>query len=252
MELLLGYIVKAFIFPPGLLLVFLVFGLLLQRKNVAMGKSVLWSCVVVGYLLSTAVISETLIDHLQIYPPLDSTNLESSGAGAIVILSAGRYRNAREYGGDTVDKNSLIRCRYGAYLHRKTGLPILVSGGHVLDKEGKSLAQVMADVLMQDYRVDTVWLEDKSRTTRENASYSTRLLEQKEIDHALLVTQAWHMPRAVSVFESAGLKVTPAPTAFIGRNQPGLIDFLPSSRGIDLSSKALHEMIGSIWYRIRY
>ncbi len=206
------------------------------------------------YLFSTPLISRHLIAQVETHPALDKNEIGKHGAGAIVILSSDREKDAKEYGGDTVGKNTLLRCRYGAFLARKTGLPILVSGGFVLEKDGASLAQVMADLLRDDFQVEEVWLEDRSTTTRENALYSTKILTEKNIDTAYLVTQAGHMPRSVDAFEKTGLKVIPAPTAFVSREGDALQfrDLLPSAGAMNASRLALHEIVGAIWYRIRY
>jgi len=227
-------------------------GVLLLNKSPLMGKAALWFGLIIFYLFSTPLISSHLINQLETYPALGEYEIGKSGVGAIVILSSGRDRDAREYGGDTVDKHTLLRCRYGAFLQRKTGLPILVSGGRVLDKEGKSLAQVMAEVLREDFQAREVWLEDKSRTTGENALFSEKILAQKNIDAVYLVTQAWHMPRSVVAFEKTGLKVIPAPTAFEGGSPFKFMDMLPNANAINTSYFALHELIGAFWYKIRY
>jgi len=209
---------------------------------------------VVFYLISTPLVSSHLIALVETQPALKINDIGKHGAGAIVILSAERETDAREYGGDTVGKNTLLRCRYGAFLARKTGLPILVSGGFALDKDGVSLAQVMAELLRDDFQAGEVWLEDRSRTTRENALFSTKILSEKNIDTAYLVTQAVHMPRSVDAFEKAGLHVIPAPTAFEGGEGRSFqfISLLPGTKSMDTSRRALHEIVGAIWYKIRY
>jgi uncharacterized SAM-binding protein YcdF (DUF218 family) len=60
------------------------------------------------------------------------------------------------------------------------------------------------------------------------------------------------MPRSVAAFEKTGLKVIPAPTAFEGGNSFRFMDVLPGAGAINTSYSALHEMIGAIWYKIRY
>ncbi len=252
MEQFITSIIESLIFPPGLILFLLVAGMLLLNKKPVLGKSALWFGLILLYLLSTPLISRHLINQLEIYPALDSNKIGDSGAGVIVILASKRNKNAKEYGGDTVGKDTLIRCRYGAFLQRRTGLPILVSGGSALDKVGKSLAQVMAELLKEDFKAGEVWLEDKSKTTGENALFSQKLLEQKNVDTVYLVTQAWHMPRAIVAFEKTGLKVIPAPTAFEGEKSFKTMDLLPSANAINVTRLALHEMVGAIWYRVRY
>ena len=252
MEQIVTGVIKSMILPPGLILLMIAVGVLLLNKSPVLAKVAVWFGLIILYLFSTPLISGLLINQLETYPALDEYKIGNSDASAIVILSSGRDRNAKEYGGDTVDKYTLLRCRYGAFLQRKTGLPILVSGGWVLDKEGKSLAQVMAEVLREDFRAGKVWLEDKSRTTGENALFTEKILTQKNIDTVYLVTQAWHMPRSIAAFEKTGLKVIPAPTAFEGGNPFEFMDVLPRANAINTSYFALHEMIGALWYKIRY
>ena len=251
-ELFISKIIKSLVFPPGGFLLVILIGLLLLRRKPQLGKSLLWLGLVSGYLLSTPLVSGLMQQQLQSYPALAEAEISQSAAQAIVVLSAGRYRNAPEYGGDTVGNTSLARVRYGAYLQRMTGLPIVVSGGRVFDLEGKSLAQVMAESLQQDFQIDNVWLEDQSRNTAENAQLSKRLLQQKGIDTVLLVTDAMHMPRSVAVFEQAGLRVIPAPTRFTLLDDDWLLLLLPNASAIGGSYYALHELVGRAWYAIRY
>jgi uncharacterized SAM-binding protein YcdF (DUF218 family) len=252
MELLAASIIKSIILPPGLFFMLLAIGMLFLYKHPSSGKTVLWLGILISYLLSTPFVANRLAELVETYPALDMNELATYDAGAIVILSGARERNAIEFGGDSVSRNTLLRCRYGAFLHHKTGLPILVSGGRVLDKEGKSLAQTMAEVLVNEFHTGAVWLEDKSRTTWENALFSSQFLEQRNIDSAYLVTQALHMPRSVTAFENAGLKVIPAPTAFVSGKASATLAFMPASHAIHTSHMALHEILGALWYRVRY
>ena len=252
MELYLSNIFKTLILPPGAFLILLFFGLMLLKHNPIVAKILLWSSLISGYLLSTPLVSSLLQEQLQIYPALKEAQIKQSHAQAIVILSAGLYRNAPEYGSDTVDNNTLLRVRYGAYLHRITALPVVVSGGYVNNKDGESLAQVMADSLKNDFGINGVWLEDKSHTTAENAIFTKKLLSKKDIDIIFLVTHATDMPRAKSIFEQVGLKVIPAPTHFIMLEDNSLFSILPSATAIEGSYHALYEMVGYVWYAIRY
>lgn len=252
MELLITNIIKSLIFPPGIFLLLLAAGILILNRSPVIGKSVLWIGIIFFYLVSTPIISSLLINQLETYPALDVEKLEHHAAGAIVVLSSERAKDAKEYGGDTVGLNTLLRTRYGAFLQRKTGLPILVSGGFVLDNVGKSAAQTMAETLKQDFHAGEVWLEEASRTTGENAFFSQKLLAHKQIDTVFLVTQAWHMPRSVAVFENTGLKVIPAPTGFKGGNPIDFSGLLASANAINTSRFALYEMVGFLWYKFRY
>ena len=150
-----------------------------------------------------------------------------------------------------VDALTLERLRQGARLHRKTGLPILVSGGVLRDGQ-PSMASIMAKSLIEDFGIASAWQETTSRTTRENALHSAQQLMQRSIHSAYLVTHAWHMPRARTVFERAGLSVRASATGFTLPPAPEHpSNYLPSVNGLQGSRYALHEWIGSVWYWLK-
>ena len=96
------------------------------------------------------------------------------------------------------------------------------------------------------------WSEDASRTTWENAVYTARLLRPAGIGTVVLVSQAWHLPRALWAFERAGFAALPwpAPRTLWGPRQ--VDDFLPSIGGLRDATYALHELIGGAYYRLRH
>jgi len=172
---------------------------------------------------------------------------------AIVVLGNGRYTEAPEYElEDTVSAQELERLRYAASLQRKTGLPILVSGG-APGGEDTAEAEHMRAVLSEEFHANVKWVERESRTTAENARYSQTLLATAKVRHIYLVTHAWHMRRAAGAFESVGIKVTPAPTGFytLSREARMFGAYLPSAQGMYYTSLALHERLGLLGHSFR-
>ena len=106
--------------------------------------------------------------------------------------------------------------------------------------------------LERDFAVPVTWADDQSRTTYENALYTAQLLSPDHITKIVIVTHAWHMPRALWAFERVGLKPLPwpAPRTFVRLHR--IDDFLPSIAALHDTSFALHEMIGGVYYRLRY
>jgi uncharacterized SAM-binding protein YcdF (DUF218 family) len=94
-------------------------------------------------------------------------------------------------------------------------------------------------------------LEDRSRTTRENALYFRELVAPQENERWLLVTSAWHMPRAIGCFRRAGFAVTPYPVDYRTRGRGDVMRFFPfianGLRRLDLAAK---EWIGLLAYRL--
>lgn len=252
MSVLIAKVVETLVLVPGALIILALAGLICLGRQRRLGVGLILSALVLLTAFSTPVVAKHLMRSLERYPPL-AMDVPASGAGAIVLLGGGFYAGAPEYGGrDTVSGPILERMRYAVHLHKATGLPILVTGGTVVgDSTPESV--VVGRVLREDFGVRPRWLEPRSRTTWENAAFSQTILAAAGIDHVFLVTHAWHMPRAVGVFERAGLKVTPAPTIFttFTDRDATVLGYLPSAGALANSQKALHEYLGRLWYWIR-
>jgi uncharacterized SAM-binding protein YcdF (DUF218 family) len=101
---------------------------------------------------------------------------------------------------------------------------ILLSGGSgsLLAKETPE-AQLVRNYLLQLHIPDSVILvEDRSRNTRENALYSKALLDSLAGNpRCLLITSAWHLPRARRCFQLAGLPCDIYGTDFFSEQDNG-------------------------------
>ncbi len=239
--------------PPGIVVVLTLVGLLLWRRSHYAGTALIGIGAGALLVLSLPVTGIALLGRLEdgvtVLPIVDASL--RARAEAIVVLGGGRDIDAPEYGGDTVNAATLERLRYAARLQRATGLPLLVSGGSVFG-EAVPEAELMRRALLEDFQIRPAWVEARSRTTYENALYARAILEAAGITRVLLVTHAWHMPRAVWAFHQAGLEVLMAPTSFSSAYASRtVLDWLPTARGLFLSSRALHEQIGLVWYRWR-
>lgn len=237
--------------PPGGIILLMLAGWLAARRWRRLGNALLLAAVVLLYVASLPYTARLLMDRLQDSPALGARELAHPRAQAIVVLGGGRYYAAPEYGGDTVSRYTLERLRYAAWLQRRTGLPLLVSGGSPQHEQVPE-AVLMKDVLVNEFRVPVRWLETASRTTAENALYTQALLARARIERVYLVTDAWHMRRAVYAFHRAGVRVIPAPTGFFtsGPMGHGLYALLPRARALAATRLALHEWLGLLWYRL--
>lgn len=94
-----------------------------------------------------------------------------------------------------------------------------------------------------------VMLESKSRNTSENAWFTKEMVKPKAGERWLLVTSAFHMPRAIGCFRKAGFAVEAYPS-----NWQTLPDKLSLGRdlsaGLSTLDLAAHEWIGLIAYRL--
>lgn len=241
--------VSAFLLPPLNLLLLSGLGIVLLGRRPRLGRGLILTSWVLLYGLSTPLVGRTLLQSLEYYPPLRLPDVRDA-ADAIVVLGGGMYCDAPEYAGDSVSGSTLDRLRYAARLHRATGKPILVSGGKPASDTAEAVA--MQETLMNDFHVPVQWIEGQSANTLENVRLSATLLQAQGIRRVYVVTHAWHMPRAVAEFEKVGFEVVPAPTAFTTACRMRVLDFLPRTHGLQLTTLALHEWIGRAWYALQW
>ncbi|RTL50251.1 MAG: YdcF family protein [Bradyrhizobiaceae bacterium] len=98
---------------------------------------------------------------------------------------------------------------------------------------------------------DRIVLEDRARTTAENAIFTRDLLKPRPGEYWLLVTSAMHMPRAMGVFRAAGFDVAPYPVDWRTRGwRDAGAPFDTLSGGLSRMDTAVHEWIGLIGYRL--
>jgi uncharacterized SAM-binding protein YcdF (DUF218 family) len=186
---------------------------------------------------------------LEEFDPLDHSRI-ADDVGAIVILSADYREFAPEFGRETVGRLSLERLRYGALLHRQTGLPILIAGGRLANSR-YSLAEVMRKTLVEEFAVPVRWVEDQSLSTLGHAREVPRILAADGIKKFLLVTHSWHMRRAMKVFRLYDQDIVAAPTCPTQPPTPIITDFRPGPRWLVDSYFAIYERLAYLNYSLR-
>lgn len=249
---LISNLLAAAFLPPLSLILLGALGWILLKRFPRLGKSLITASFALLYLLASPLVADQLLGLLEKnIKPLQAQDLRH--AEAIVILGGGAYRDAPEYGQDSAGILTLARLQYGAHLHRMTGLPILVTGGN--PEDGLPEAQIMRRTLEEHFGVPVKWIEARAYNTAQNASFSAEILLPIGIKKVLVVSHAWHMPRARYAFEKVGMHFLPAPTRFANPPQQidagySLFDFIPNARSLENSYFALHELIGLMWYRL--
>jgi uncharacterized SAM-binding protein YcdF (DUF218 family) len=248
------YFFKQLLLPPGGLLLLLLAGWWLRRRCPRLAAL----CFVLGFgglwLMSLPATVQWAARLLESEAALDAS--EWSGldqrAGAIVVLGAGREQADPSWGSDQPSSVAIERLRYASRLAKASGLPILASGG-LHYGQPPSEARLAADVLEADFATQTRWLEERSRTTWENALYTAEMLKAAGVARIVLVTSAWHMARSRWCFEEVGLEVIAAPVGFLGvPNGRPFGGWLPESKAIWQNGLLLNEAAGMLMYPLLY
>jgi len=232
--------IASFVLPPGGPLVLVVVGLLALRRFPRAGRALALTGAAVLWLCSLPVVANGLVTALGGATPLDME--AAKRADAIVILGGGVRPRALEYGGDTLGRLTLERVRYGAYLAKQTGLPVLVTGGSP-EPEVRSEAELMREAMLSEYGLDVRWVDSVARNTRENARNAARLLQAEGKQSVVLVIHGFDVRRVRRLFAEVGLKVVLAPTRVPSGGPPSLQDFFPSAEALGTSHFAAYEVL---------
>ncbi|MCD6551404.1 YdcF family protein [Thermotoga sp.] len=225
-----------FVTPGAFILVLLLASIFFKKSR--------WFLVVLAVLLY--IVSSYPGEFLFLRPLEENLTvpIEFPQNGMIIILGGGVERNTRL--GDTLSDATLRRVLAGLQVHRKTGLPILVTGGSLSNLKSEAL-------IMKEYLVSLgvsekdILVEIRSKNTYENASFTREMIGNVPV---ILVTDSIHMKRALHTFKRFFSEVVPYPAGcYFGT--PEFVDFLPNTTSFYLNSRAIYEWIGFIWYNLR-
>jgi uncharacterized SAM-binding protein YcdF (DUF218 family) len=237
--------------PSNLLVSLVLLGLILalfkRLRTFGIGLSLVFTLATIALGL-LPIASYILLPLEERFPPFRHDGRPVDG----IILLGGSVEAADSMSrGSIVANESAERVLDTIQLaHRYPNARILISGGGgTVFGDGAAEAPIVADYFKGiGINPARILVEDRSRTTAENAVYSRELAKPREGEHWLLVTSAWHMPRAVGVFEKAGFPVVPYPVDFrtaggAGTHRP--FAFISDGlRRLDIATKEWAGLIG--------
>lgn len=236
--------------PGNLLLLGIVAGVLMLRTRWRRGgERLLVACAAVGVFLCVVPVGAVMVGALEDrFPAMHEPPPKVDGivvAGGVVDPVMTHYRRQASIGGAA---ERLFAMASLAKRYPKAKLVFTGGSGRLFEQDKKE-AHLVAPIL-RVLGVDParVTFEDQSRNTTENAEFSRRLVDPKAGETWLLVTSAWHMPRAVGSFRKAGWPVVAYPVNYrtTGESMPSFeFNF---GYGIDSLGFAVHEYLGLLSY----
>ena len=206
------------------------------------------------FVFSIPVVGISLLGALEDdFPNLGSE--EYAKADAIVVL--GGFTIPPRPGRRDIEVNGAFnRLLKGMRLLRagKAPLLILTGGQHgsVVLKRPEDAEAECGKILALECGVDpeVILTESRARNTYENALFTKELLQERGLKKILLVTSAYHMPRAVGVFRTQGIDVIAAPTGVQIRSSGfKLTHLLPGLGALGQSSSTMREYLALSVYR---
>jgi uncharacterized SAM-binding protein YcdF (DUF218 family) len=238
--------------PLAWVVALLLLGLLLQGRWRRAGLGLLWTALCVLLLQGWEPLPDALLRRLEAQHPAPAQPDLSQYVGVIVLGGSTESSYVWE-GHEQPALNSAAERLTAALplLQRARQLVLLYTGG-----EGELLAEGPSEAerarrfyAQQGLPPQRLLLEARSRNTHENAIFSTALPGVDRTRPWLLITSAWHMPRALGTFKKVGWNVTPWPTDYrTGLATPWHQYSL--SQGAAKWQLALHELMGLVAYRL--
>jgi uncharacterized SAM-binding protein YcdF (DUF218 family) len=249
---IVGKLVWALLQPGNLLTLCLVAGVLFylvsrgRRGKVLVGLSalgfVLFAVAPIGPAMLLAL-EERFPRPAQLPDRIDGILLLGGAVDPTLSLSFG----------ETVFNSAVARVLGAVSLARRhpEAKLVLVSGEGGFFPVGYSEARAtLGFVVDEGIAPARILLEEKSRSTHENAVYTKELFRPAPGETWVLVTSAYHMPRAVASFRGAGWSVIPYPVDFKVDPRTGLNPNFNLLDGLTASTLAGKEWTGLVGYRV--
>jgi uncharacterized SAM-binding protein YcdF (DUF218 family) len=236
---------------PVLPVVMLVFAAALVARRAGFQRAegrLLWAAFVTLLVWSSPPAAKLLSYTLE--AGLIPTNALSEDAEAIVVFGAGLEPPYPAQPQALAGESTYRRAMHAAWLYRHSRpLPVFVSGGP--SGGGETPIAEVARQVMEGAGVppDRIHPERRSTSTFENAVYTAQLLQQRGIHKVALVTDGYHMRRALACLRRQGIEAAPVPCSLASRRPfTHWRQLLPSGDAITDNEAVLHEWIALAWY----
>ncbi len=210
-------------------------------------KKIIVLLAIVLYLLSCKVVAFKLLEPLEVpFKREKSTNYN-----IVALLGGGYIAGSKNL---SLSNDSFKRFIYALEIAKKADVPIIFDGSQEEAKEIKKTAielnknlNLNIKVLEGKYKKEFgIYIQNRALTTIDNVKYIKEFFNKNSniAPNIALVTSAYHMKRSLDEFSRVNLHPTPMATDFKISQDSTFLYYLPTSEGLELSSKALHEYLG--------
>jgi len=236
------------IFRPLFFCLFLIIlGIFLRSKRISL------SGVILIILCSLPIVSKNLIYYLEKDYKLQKPS-EINSADAIVVLS-GMIRQIKTNQNINYEfRGSVDRVLSGIKLYKSNKSSSLIfTRGKVPWSVGIPEGEYLKDFAISfGIPEENILLTSEVQNTDQEAKAVKDILPKGK-ENIILVTSAFHMPRAIKVFNAAGLNPVPFAVDFKSSYEKiTFMSFLPSAGSFQETSFFVREMIGRVYYHLKY
>ncbi|MFM0336217.1 YdcF family protein [Paraburkholderia fungorum] len=168
---------------------------------------------------------------------------------AIVMLGGGTEFNDQDMlvpPRDVIARIDASAHSYAACKRAAATCEVIVSGGNPQRHPATEADTYLPYLLREQVPRADIVLENRSRTTYENARNVSAIVGGSRYDSVILVTSAYHMPRALLDFHRFGM----APQPLISSARRARLGILPRYENLKSAEVALHELIGIAQFHV--
>ncbi|MCG2724802.1 MAG: YdcF family protein [Elusimicrobia bacterium] len=233
----------------------IILGIWLFYKN---QKKISYWCIFIAavfWFASIKPVSDIFLSKLEYYfvPP------KSFSGDIVIVLGGGMKENVPDFSGNSaLNSAGLERVFTAARINKEKDIPIIASGGAVFSPwrgQAKKAEAEVAKRFLMDIGIagNKIIIENKSRDTYENAVFSRKICIERGFKKVIIVTSAFHMPRAAMIFKKVGFEDNVYyPTGYKTSKESKYhyTDFLPGD--MQALSLATKEYLGLIFYKLFY
>jgi uncharacterized SAM-binding protein YcdF (DUF218 family) len=216
--------------------------LCLWRRPKRLGRWMIASAALVGYLGASPIVGNALLGPLErAYPPLRESD-PMPAVGYVVVLGAGYTPHEGVPVTAALNQAGVVRLVEAIRLMRRFEIGKLVLSGGAPPGAGRSALGYAALARGLGVPESSLVILDESQTTAAEARAVQNILGNARF---VLVTSAAHMPRAVQLMRRAGAFPIPAPTGQLVVDPAFTWKYVfPSAGGLREVEAALHEYLG--------
>ncbi|HEV2689070.1 MAG TPA: YdcF family protein [Bryobacteraceae bacterium] len=247
MALFLHKLLPIFVLPLGFSITLIAVALFFKKR---------WLAAVGVWILlisSMPIVGDSLLKILENrFPKLEVE--DCAMADAIVVLS-GMLHKSRSKRGGLEWAEGVDRFEQGVLLMKAGKAPLLIFTGGRIPWSNRKVTEgedLRTAAIARGIPAEAIVVTDEVGSTADEAQAVRKLAGSRGLKRIILVTTAWHMPRAEFLFRRAGVPVAPFPVDYYTSYNESLtlLDFLPQAGAIGNTEIALRESYGLLYYKV--
>lgn len=234
-------LLPAFVLPIGIVAILVL---------LAAWKKWRWAAILAAVVLigaSTGVVANALLRPLEsAYPARSIAGVPPADA---VLVLGGIMSPVKEIGLTTEWSEAVERFDAGVEIVRRGKARLLLFTGDPRGSEGSALAR---EAIERGIPREQIAVIGTVGNTVDEADQLRRHAAQHGLKRVLLVTSAWHMPRAMRLFRRAGVEIVAFPVDYRGLSNRTLpyLDWIPNAGSLEKTELALRECYGMAFYAV--